>query len=563
MRGPNGLMALLAGVMVMALPPLDDATAEQKRTDPAARSHAKEAARNEIDRKYDLAISWQSQGNCKNFEKLKRDVQRFTEDEFVVIFIRSKYEAVYLPPDDRGLIRHHARQRLASLRRLDCPPKGQAVTAASGVEIRTVDWSDFWGVVTGKAVTISVGGGPGFVDQSRVTAGTKVLAPGDEGPTAKSDGTLTGQSANVLLQAPVGPNLRAFLGFNGSWFDGSSGGETDGDAANTYIDRNPVNDSTGVGFPGGQVAAINSEGRIIDVTAGVSGTIFNFGGPPPLHTPGVMELAGDIVIPAPGGVAVVASAGFRYRNLSQLHSSFSEALLFIDDPITAQTNLDLESNFFGGQVGAGVILRAPNPDSGLFGGVFGTAAFGGTETDATALGKYRCVACGAASPEFDFALKRNFDESNFSAIYGGEAFLGVSTGNVEFRVFVTVEHMTNVPAFSPLFTPAQQPIHLVDGDLTNATFGARVTITDLGAATAPSDARLKRDIVRVGRLANGLPLYRYRYLWSDIEYVGVMAQEAALLKPEAVARGEDGFFRVDYGRLGTRLMTFAEWSAMQ
>ena len=44
---------------------------------------------------------------------------------------------------------------------------------------------------------------------------------------------------------------------------------------------------------------------------------------------------------------------------------------------------------------------------------------------------------------------------------------------------------------------------------------------------AVSDIRLKTDIAPVGQLANGLNLYRYRYLWSDTIYVGVMAQEVA------------------------------------
>lgn len=79
---------------------------------------------------------------------------------------------------------------------------------------------------------------------------------------------------------------------------------------------------------------------------------------------------------------------------------------------------------------------------------------------------------------------------------------------------------------------------------------------------APSDARLKRDIVLVGRLGDGLGLYQYRYLWSDTVYVGVMAQEVALLHPDAVVRsGLDGYLRVDYGRLGLKLMTRQEWDA--
>jgi hypothetical protein len=76
-----------------------------------------------------------------------------------------------------------------------------------------------------------------------------------------------------------------------------------------------------------------------------------------------------------------------------------------------------------------------------------------------------------------------------------------------------------------------------------------------------SDRRLKRDIVMVDRLPNGIGLYRYRYLWSETVYVGVMAQEVAGIVPEAVVKGEDGYLLVDYSRLGCRLVTWHEWLA--
>jgi outer membrane immunogenic protein len=77
-----------------------------------------------------------------------------------------------------------------------------------------------------------------------------------------------------------------------------------------------------------------------------------------------------------------------------------------------------------------------------------------------------------------------------------------------------------------------------------------------------SDIRLKRDITLVGRRDDGLGLYSYRYLWSDTVYVGVMAQEVALVHPEAIVRGElDDYLRVDYSRLGLRLMTLPDWDA--
>jgi len=86
-------------------------------------------------------------------------------------------------------------------------------------------------------------------------------------------------------------------------------------------------------------------------------------------------------------------------------------------------------------------------------------------------------------------------------------------------------------------------------------FGTTLTYT-------PSDIRLKRDIVLIGRLDDGLGLYRYRYRWSDTVYVGVMAQEVALIHPDAIVRDAlDDYLRVDYGRLGLKLMMLPEWDA--
>jgi hypothetical protein len=80
-----------------------------------------------------------------------------------------------------------------------------------------------------------------------------------------------------------------------------------------------------------------------------------------------------------------------------------------------------------------------------------------------------------------------------------------------------------------------------------------------GSSPSVSDIRLKRDIVEVGQLANGLHLYHFRYNWADQEYVGVMAQEVEKVMPGAVSRGADGYLRVDYGQLGLRLETWDEW----
>ena len=90
--------------------------------------------------------------------------------------------------------------------------------------------------------------------------------------------------------------------------------------------------------------------------------------------------------------------------------------------------------------------------------------------------------------------------------------------------------------------------------------GASIISRD-GAGFRPSDINLKRDIVQVGQLDSGLGLYRYRYNDSDQVYVGVMAQEVEALRPDAVARGEDGYLRVNYDSLGVPFRTWEEWTA--
>ena len=63
------------------------------------------------------------------------------------------------------------------------------------------------------------------------------------------------------------------------------------------------------------------------------------------------------------------------------------------------------------------------------------------------------------------------------------------------------------------------------------------------AAAAFSDERLKVGKVEVGRDDVG-GMYRFKYIWSDIEYLGRMAQELLITRPDAVSMHESGFLQV-------------------
>lgn len=77
-------------------------------------------------------------------------------------------------------------------------------------------------------------------------------------------------------------------------------------------------------------------------------------------------------------------------------------------------------------------------------------------------------------------------------------------------------------------------------------------IGQLGAAAAPwllSDRRAKTDIKKIGMMGQGLPLYEYRYKGDDQPQVGVIAQDAEKVVPDAVRTRPDGFKEVNYPRL--------------
>jgi hypothetical protein len=100
-------------------------------------------------------------------------------------------------------------------------------------------------------------------------------------------------------------------------------------------------------------------------------------------------------------------------------------------------------------------------------------------------------------------------------------------------------------------------------DVAQAQNTTATTTTISGVAGAPikSDRRLKTEVARVGTHSAGFGLYRFRYLWSDEEHVGVIAQEVREVMPQAVLCGEDGFLQVDYRAIGMEMVPYASWKA--
>ena len=156
-------------------------------------------------------------------------------------------------------------------------------------------------------------------------------------------------------------------------------------------------------------------------------------------------------------------------------------------------------------------------------------------------------------------LATRFQMRNKDVIYTANAF-AVENAKVltHFRLVVATVNDPILAATNVYALKSSINGNVVVGTTTVPT---AVASGNPSAPVVVSDIRLKRDIVQIATLDGGIGLYRYRYNWSDELYVGVMAQEVEKVAPEAVLRGADGYLRVDYGRLGRRLMTWEEWLA--
>jgi hypothetical protein len=77
---------------------------------------------------------------------------------------------------------------------------------------------------------------------------------------------------------------------------------------------------------------------------------------------------------------------------------------------------------------------------------------------------------------------------------------------------------------------------------------------------ACSDILVKRNIVFLDTMSNGVKIYKFQYHDSDTEYVGAIAQDL-LNGPfsNAVGKTKDGYYCIKYDQLGFDLMTYEEY----
>ncbi len=98
----------------------------------------------------------------------------------------------------------------------------------------------------------------------------------------------------------------------------------------------------------------------------------------------------------------------------------------------------------------------------------------------------------------------------------------------------------------------------------NANYQAKLGgLSGLGGAALGgwmmSDRRAKKNISKIGKLKDGTKLYSYEYKpevgGRGLMHIGTMAQEVMKKHPEAVAKADDGLYRVNYSRIAESLVT--------
>lgn len=204
---------------------------------------------------------------------------------------------------------------------------------------------------------------------------------------------------------------------------------------------------------------------------------------------------------------------------------------------STNTNRDLINSTFGGAAGA--TGTSVNALQALLGGdasgfrsftdaidLSGQAEYGsrGITGNAAARGLLRSGSTGRALVDYEQQLENQAADSYMNRLLGvGQ--LGLGAGGL---IAQAGQQQTSTSRSKP---------------------GIGGFLGQVGAGIASSDERLKTDITPVGKNPDGLTVYQYRYKGEPGVYIGVMAQEVAELKPEALGPVVNGYMTVNYDKV--------------
>lgn len=143
--------------------------------------------------------------------------------------------------------------------------------------------------------------------------------------------------------------------------------------------------------------------------------------------------------------------------------------------------------------------------------------------------------------------------TNLNSIAGTQAGIGSATGQLGLGTAGIGSNML-AQILQALNTRRGQNMTQDTANMGMLTSGLESLVSAGGGIGAKilSDVLSKEGLIKIGDV-KGLPVYVFRYIGDDEVRMGVIAQEAREIVPEAVSEGTDHLLRVDYDLLFRRL----------
>ena len=421
MRRPNLLLALMAGVLLIAFLPLDDAAAQDLDVEITSVELYMALA----DEAFRESRTAHQEGDCDTFED-ERSTLRFHAGAVRSAQLFKALQKHHVAPEDITRAINHATLLLNQLDAL-----GPCIERKS-------------------RLSISVGGGASSVWVPTIPIGTERRG-GEEFAITETDDQLSGGSFNIEVTAPLSRTYSGYFNYQFTEADGSSSARVpEGDrlVAITFPVPNPATDTTGIGpSPFGININTHTDFEMNDIQFGFGAPV-NFFGP---------------------SVVTTATIGGRYINVDRTDRIGQQLIQFPD--LTQNIHVGQDTDFFGVQFGLDVENR-PFQGSGFVYGASGSISFLANSNDAQVRSLVDCPPC-TFPEDRHFTLRTALDEGPASLAVDGEVHLGYRFGdNVTIQVFASVTHFTDMPVVHLPVSPFDE-FRVDESDFTNATVGAK------------------------------------------------------------------------------------------
>lgn len=162
---------------------------------------------------------------------------------------------------------------------------------------------------------------------------------------------------------------------------------------------------------------------------------------------------------------------------------------------------------------------------------------------------------GLASNQFtNQAIAQAIQEADYFKNAPLNTLNALRTGNqAQMPTFGNVAGGAQIAA-APVYAATNDAANFAQQNYQNKMAGYSSMLSGLGsiggaAITKYSDRRLKKNVKKLFKLANGLGFYGFEYLGSKVQQLGYMADEVSRIFPNAVSYHPSGYAMVHYGKV--------------